>query len=108
MSDEDPVKEPDRWPVTGTLMVLGGILAFLCLSLAAVWGVFPEVREVSAPPADRFPPPTLETAPVPDYLNWWVTQDVALAGGGDRIPITEAMAEIARRGPAAYDPGPAR
>ena len=108
MSDRDPIQERDRWPVGGTLMVLGGVLAFLCLSLAAVWGIFPQVRDVGVPPPERFPTPTLETAPVPDYLRWRVLQDAALAGGGDRMPISEAMAEIARRGAAAYEPEPAQ
>ncbi len=108
MSDDDPTKERDRWPVAGTSMVLGGVLAFLCLSLAAVWGLFPQVRELDVPPPGRFPTPTLEIAPVPEYLRWRVLQDAALAGAGERMPISDAMAEIARRGAAAYDPGPAR
>lgn len=104
MNQDVTGQEPDAFRQRGTLMALAGAAALLVLALVAVWTLFPQVRQSEWKPPEAFEAPTLQTVPVIDHRAWLLQQSLLLAGEEGRRPIGEAMAAIAARGPAAFDP----
>jgi hypothetical protein len=104
-----------RLPGRPFVMLVGGVLMFLGLSVAGLWGVF----TISVPnrlplPAHEPPPPRLQSNPPADLARVLAQQSAALSGyrwvdrgkGLVSIPIDRAMTIIAARGPDAYAPIP--
>ena len=98
---------------TAILLVVGGFLVFVAISIAAVLAFLKtEAPGAFAPKNERpFPPPALQTAPQNDLVNFEAPQRARLNGYDwadpghtmARIPIDEAMRLIIARGPKAYD-----
>ncbi|MFC4167012.1 hypothetical protein [Teichococcus aestuarii] len=92
------------WAILGVGL---GTAAFLALVMA---GLFLLYRWAQAPerysPPERFAPPRLETDPAAALRDFRAAQAAQLEAGDDppRRAVAEAMALIAARGAAAYDP----
>jgi hypothetical protein len=104
-----------RLPGRPFVMLLAGVLLFLGLSMAGLWGVF----DFSVPnrpplPAHEPTPPLLESHPSAELGRVLARQSAALSGyrwvdrakGLLSIPIDRAMTIIAARGADAYAPIP--
>jgi hypothetical protein len=103
--DTDPrQRASEAVPLRGVLLVVGVIALFLIGSVAGLALLFPDSTRVSPPQPTVFPGIDLETRPVADFVAWRTEQAALLGGAGGRLPISEAMAQIAARGAAAFDP----
>jgi hypothetical protein len=98
---------PPESPELDWRKVLPAVLATFALlgvSAGAVWWLYPTVRVPVRVDVTPFPEPALETQPVVNYVLWRAAQEARLDGAEGWMPIEAAMAEIAARGPAAFDP----
>ena len=104
-----------RLPGRPFAVLVAGVLMFLGLSMAALWGVF----DISVPkrlplPAHQPPPPQLQSHPPADLARVLAQQSAELSGyrwvdrgkGLVSIPIDRAMTIIAALGADAYAPIP--
>ena len=86
------------------LPLIAAAFVVLGLGVGAVWMFYPSTRTPVPLQVSRLPAPGLETRPVADDRNWRAQERARLEGRDGRLPISEAMARIAARGPAAFDP----
>jgi hypothetical protein len=99
------------------LTVVGGFLLVVAISVAGMLYVLKAQAPGAFVPRTerRFPQPELQKAPQSDLSRFTAAQRAALSGyawvdrdhGIARIPIEEAMRQIAGRGKHAYDPAQA-
>ena len=98
MTEPDIRPEPDSVPATGVVLTIGGIAVFVLASVVAVALIYPRSLSSRDAPPRVLSGIDLETRPVGDYATWLGAQQALLAGGGGRLPIDQAMRQVARRG----------
>jgi hypothetical protein len=83
---------------------MAGILVVLAAIAFGLQLIFPD--RIGATSADRhaFPAPGVRPDEGAERLALEAAQLAALAGGGGRMPIADAMRAIAAKGPHAFDP----
>ena len=86
------------------LFVAAGILLFLIAFVAFVWLVFPDLVHRAPPVFARFPEPSVTTDERAQRLLLERSQKARLTGANGTMSIERAMADIAAKGMAAYDP----
>jgi hypothetical protein len=88
-------------PVVGTV---AGLLVFVIAVAFGFMLLFPNRIGVRFVPHSAFPAPAVMTRERSQRLAIEARQRRALAGGGGRMPIDQAMRQIAQRGDRAFDP----
>ncbi len=101
----DNLRHPD-FPVRWVLAAIGSAFALLAIAVTVITIFYTGARPGAYPRPDDFGPPRLETSPVNDQLAWLAHQKALLAGAGGKLPITEGMRLIVKRGADAYAPLP--
>ncbi len=86
------------------LPLIAAAFVILGLGVGAVWLFYPSVRTPIPLQVSPLPAPELETRPVADDRRWRAQERARLEGKDGWLPISSAMARIAARGPAAFDP----
>lgn len=94
----------------GVLFVAAGIVGFLLLVVFVLSVTLPQTIHRPLPAVANFPAPSVTTDERTQRIQLERAQNQRLAGMNGAMPIDRAMAEIAAKGAAAYDPvqGPAR
>ena len=100
----DRIPEDPGVALGWVLPLLAAAFVVLGLGLGAVWLFYPSVRAPAPLQVSRMPAPELETRPVADDRRWRAQEFARLEGEDGWLPISSAMAQIAARGPAAFDP----
>ncbi|PSC06478.1 hypothetical protein SLNSH_04160 [Alsobacter soli] len=112
MRDQSRPERPDVAAKAVTAIALG-FLAFVAVALIALLAYYRlTAGSPSLPEPSRFAEPRLQADPRADRLRLEAAQRERLAGyawvdrdrGVARVPITDAMAMVAARGQAAFDP----
>jgi len=86
------------------LSIAGGLLLFLIVFIVVLAFLFPELIRRPAPVFASFPAPSVTTDERAERVFLERTQKQRLSGINGALPIGRAMAQIAARGTAAYDP----
>lgn len=93
--------------IRSVLFVAGGILLFLIAVIALLSVVFPQLIHRPTSSLRQYPPPSVTVDERTQRINLERAQIERLSGMNGTMPITQAMAAIAARGTAAYDPAQA-
>jgi hypothetical protein len=105
----EPMVEGHESPGVNTRVVLsiaGGLLLFLIVFVVVLAFLFPDLIRRQAPVFASFPAPSVTIDERAERMLLDRTQKQRLSGVNGTVPIERAMAEIAARGIAAYDPAP--
>ncbi len=90
---------------TGSVVRIAvGILLFVVGFVLVLWALFPGLIRRPPPALAPFPAPSVTTDERAQRMFLERTQKDRLAGTNGGLPIDRAMAEIAAKGAAAYDP----
>ena len=97
-------RESPQVHTRAVMFVAAGILLFLIAFVAFVWLVFPDLVHRPPPSFARFPEPSVTTDERAQRILLERTQKERLTDKNGAMPIERAMAAIAAKGAAAYDP----
>ena len=97
-------RESPQVHTRAVLFVASGILLFLIAFVAFVWLVFPDLVHRPPPTLARFPEPSVTTDERAQRLLLERSQKARLTDKNGAMPIERAMAAIAAKGTAAYNP----
>lgn len=86
------------------LFAAAGIIGFLILFLAVLYAAYPNLIHRPLPPVAQFPDPSVTTDERTQRIELERAQTHRLSGSNGAMPIERAMAAIAAKGAAAYDP----
>lgn len=90
--------------VLTVIMVAGGIIGFLIVFLALVYLLFPNLIHRPTAPVAQFPAPSVTTDERTQRVLLERAANERLSGKNGAMPIDRAMAVIAAKGAAAYQP----
>jgi hypothetical protein len=90
--------------VSTIIMVAGAIIGFLIAFLAILYLVFPNLVHRPAAPIAQFPTPSVTTDERTQRVLLERAANERLSGKNGTMPIDRAMAVIAAKGAAAYQP----
>ena len=101
MSEAHDTPEVD---IRTVMIAAGGIVAFLVIFLLVLYLLFPVLVHRPLPPVAQFPAPSVTADERTQRLLLERAQNERLSGRNGMMPIARAMAIIAAKGPAAYEP----